>query len=216
MKKLFIVCDEKTEKYGNFFRQLISQKANEPDVVNEEKYDVAVWNEKQYADNVMKISAHEHFLFIGINKTSKKEIGTMDLLYDQYGMKYGWLGTRGALQVDSRILTLEEYNLFIDYAANKKMNIEKIAYKKGQTFFRKADQKVLEEIDKKKDKKVNVLEKIEMGLKKKLINWGSPIDDKADDLGMVMNGEAGKIKDQQYKILVNIFYNETLKKFMEG
>ena len=54
MKKLIIVCDNKTEKYGNYLLQLISSKDDtENDVVGIEDgtVEAVVWSEKNYRDN---------------------------------------------------------------------------------------------------------------------------------------------------------------------
>lgn len=94
-KKLIIVCDEKTEPYANYLRQLIStndDKDGEVVGIEDGTVEAAVWLEKEYLANKAQISSNEHILFIGDNKTSKSESSSMIVKYDKYGMKYGWLG----------------------------------------------------------------------------------------------------------------------------
>ena len=60
MKKLIIVCDDKTEKYANILRQLISSKDDTEDEVlgvEDGTVDVVVWREKHYLDNMATISS---------------------------------------------------------------------------------------------------------------------------------------------------------------
>ena len=53
-KKLIIVCDNKTEKYGNYLRQLVSvNDDNEDEIIGTEDgtVDAVVWLEKDYLVN---------------------------------------------------------------------------------------------------------------------------------------------------------------------
>ena len=53
MKKLIIVCDNKTEEYANLLRQLISSKddtENEVVGIEDGTVGVVVWLEKEYRD----------------------------------------------------------------------------------------------------------------------------------------------------------------------
>ena len=72
--KLIIVCDEKTEQYANYLRQLIStndDKDGEVKGVVDGSVEAAVWLDKEYIANKATISSSEHILFIGDNKVSK-------------------------------------------------------------------------------------------------------------------------------------------------
>ena len=102
MKKLIIVCDESTIKYGNLLRQLISTNDDGEETVGVEDgtVDAVVWDIKQYADNAPTISTSSYLLFIGENKASKPEIRTMPIKFNRFGMKYGWRGKRGVVIVD--------------------------------------------------------------------------------------------------------------------
>lgn len=132
-KKLIIVCDEKTEKYANYLRQLIStndDKDGEVVGIADGTVDAAVWLEKEYLANKATISSNEHILFIGDNKVSKSESSSMIIKYDKYGMKYGWLGKRAMMKVDNDMLSAEVYDEFIEYCLGYQTEFEKIAMKK--------------------------------------------------------------------------------------
>lgn len=140
-KKLIIVCDEKTEIYANYLRQLIStndDKEGEIIGVEDGTVDVAVWLDKDYIANKAQLSSNEHILFIGNSKVSQKETSSMTVKFEQLGMKYGWLGKRGMLKVDYSSLSPDQYNSFIDLCQKYETEFEKIVIKrtkknKGET-----------------------------------------------------------------------------------
>ena len=132
IKELIIVCDNKTEKYGNYLRQLVSvNDDNEDEIIGTEDgtVDAVVWLEKDYLANHSKISSNQHVLFIGENKTSKKEISSMDVKFDKFGMKYGWLGKRGMMLVRENSLVPNEYDEFIDFCIGYQKEFEKVSLK---------------------------------------------------------------------------------------
>ena len=102
MKKLIIVCDETTIKFGNYLRQLISTNDDGEEVVGVEdgSVDAVVWDVKQYTANAPTLSTTSYMLFIGANKASNAEITTMPIKFNRFGMKYGWRGKRGFMVVD--------------------------------------------------------------------------------------------------------------------
>lgn len=133
MKKLIIVCDNKTEEYANLLRQLISSKddtENEVVGIEDGTVGVVVWLEKEYRNNMATISSNEHILFLGNGEVSKKECNSsMKMYYDQFGMTYGWLGNRGVLRVTTEIDDEEEYNKFVELYSNFNLDFEAIEFK---------------------------------------------------------------------------------------
>ena len=118
MTKLVIVCGEHEKKYGNYLRQLIcsnDDKEGETVGVEDGTVDVAVWSEEEYKSNSPTISSSLYLLFIGENKASKSEVVSMPIIFNRFGMKYGWRGKRGMLIVD-KVLThaelIKECNIF--------------------------------------------------------------------------------------------------------
>lgn len=205
MKKLIIVCDNKTEEYANLLRQLISSKddtENEVVGIEDGTVGVVVWLEKEYRDNMATISSNEHILFLGNGEVSKKEFNSsMKMYYDQFGMTYGWLGNRGVLRVTTEIDDEEEYNKFVELYSNFNLDFEAIEFKN----FRET-----------------VAGMTAGGLAAGL---AAGIVGVAGAAGVAGAGIIGskvvsvnrqkKIKQQQYHTLVVAFYREGLAKFLE-
>lgn len=128
IKKLIIVCDESTIKFGNYLRQLISTNDDGEEVVGaaDGSVDAVVWDVKQYTDNAPTISTSSHILFVGSNKASRSEINTMPIKFNRFGMKYGWRGKRGVLIVD-KILSdpdlINEFELYNNQFKEANMEI---------------------------------------------------------------------------------------------
>lgn len=213
MKKLIIVCDNKTEEYANLLRQLISSKddtENEVVGIEDGTVGVVVWLEKEYRDNMATISSNEHILFLGNGEVSKKEFNSsMKMYYDQFGMTYGWLGNRGVLRVTTEIDDEEEYNKFVELYSNFNLDFEAIEFKN----FRET---------------VTVAGMTAGGLAAGLaagIVGVAGVAGAAGAAGVAGAGIIGskvvsvnrqkKIKQQQYHTLVVAFYREGLAKFLE-
>ena len=134
--KLIIVCDDKTEKYANYLRQLVRTNDDEEGKVvgtEDGAITVSVWLEKDYKANMSTISSNEHVLFIGENDVSKKEISSMSVKFNKFGMKYGWLGKRGMMVVSEVISQRDTYDKFIKYCRSYKTDFEKIEFSKPIT-----------------------------------------------------------------------------------
>lgn len=213
MKKLIIVCDDKTEKYANLLRQLISLKDDTEDEVlgiKDGTVDVVVWKEKHYSDNMATISSKEHILFLGNGKVSKNEFNSsMKMYYDQFGMTYGWLGNRGVIRVTTGIEDEEEYNKFAELYSSYDLNFEKIDFKNFS-----------ETVADTVDKKTNGLFSKNKFSKAALAAGGLAAGVAAG--GIVSVSEAvvsvnrqKKMKQQQYQTLIVAFYREGLAKFLE-
>lgn len=200
MKKLIIVCDNKTEEYANLLRQLISSKddtENEVVGIEDGTVGVVVWLEKEYRNNMATISSNEHILFLGNGEVSKKECNSsMKMYYDQFGMTYGWLGNRGVLRVTTEIDDEEEYNKFVELYSNFNLDFEAIEFKN----FRET-----------------VAGMTAGGLAAGLAAGGIVGVAGAGIIGskVVSVNRQKKIKQQQYHTLVVAFYREGLAKFLE-
>lgn len=200
MKKLIIVCDNKTEEYANLLRQLISSKddtENEVVGIEDGTVGVVVWLEKEYRNNMATISSNEHILFLGNGEVSKKEFNSsMKMYYDQFGMTYGWLGNRGVLRVTTEIDDEEEYNKFVELYSNFNLDFEAIEFKN----FRET-----------------VAGMTAGGLAAGLAAGGIVGVAGAGIIGskVVSVNRQKKIKQQQYHTLVVAFYREGLAKFLE-
>ncbi len=242
-KKLIIVCDEKTEQYANYLRQLIStndDKDGEVVGIADGTVEAAVWLEKEYLANKAKVSSNEHILFIGDNKTSKSESSSMVVKFEKFGMQYGWLGKRAMMKVDNEMLEPEAYDEFIEYALGYQADFEKIAMKR-------ANAKTNEKKDDSDAEAIQVTEEAtdkekEVGKKapKALAQVGAfaagvgvaaaagigaaaaivPVAGASAAMGITKGINKmqvhKKVKDQQYRALSVILYIDGLQEFLEG
>lgn len=219
MKKLIIVCDNKTEEYANLLRQLISSKddtENEVVGIEDGTVGVVVWLEKKYRDNMATISSNEHILFLGNGEVSKKEYNSsMKMYYDQFGMTYGWLGNRGVLRVTTEIDDEEEYNKFVELYSNFNLDFEAIEFKNfRETVANTVDKKTKGLFSKNKFTKAAMTAG---GLAAGLAAGGIVGAAGAGIIGskVVSVNRQKKIKQQQYHTLMVAFYREGLAKFLE-
>lgn len=119
-RNLIIVCDETTDVAASYLMQLISLKDDKDDVVvgcPDGTVKAEKWNEKDFLNNQAKITSEQYFIFIGENKASKSVIPNIELKYNQYTIKYGWLGTRGCIYLPEKgEISQEDYKSFIEVA----------------------------------------------------------------------------------------------------
>jgi hypothetical protein len=216
--KLIIVCDESTVGYANYLRQLISANDDEEDVIIGTKdgaIKVSVWLEKHYLDNMSTISSNEHVLFIGENQASKNEISSMNIKFDKYGMKYGWLGKRGMMLISKTIDNPEDYNEFIELCRNYKTEFELIEFKKSLP-----EQAIDAAVSAMGD-----IPDIMLNVGNTLLSFLGPVPAIAADAvnavaeatkWITTTDDQRKINDQQFRALTLILYMDGLSEFLEG
>ena len=235
-KKLIIVCDDKTEAYANYLRQLISTNDDKDGTtigIADGSVDAAVWLEKDYIANKAQISSNEHILFIGDGKVSRNEASSMIIKYEKYGMKYGWLGKRAMMVVDDEMLKPDTYDEFIDYCLGYQADFEKVAMKRSKT---KTIEQKTDDVASSEEKANNADSK---GAKPKnklagaLAVAGAAAAGAVAGVGALVPGVGAglalginkginsiqahkKVKDQQYRALAVILYIDGLQEFMEG
>ena len=216
--KLIIVCDDNTVGYANYLRQLISANDDEEDVIIGTKdgaIKVSVWLEKHYLDNMSTISSNEHVLFIGENQASKNEISSMTVKFDQFGMKYGWLGKRGMMIIAKTIDNPEDYNEFIELCRNYKTEFEFIEFKKSLP-----EQALDAAVSATGD-----IPDIMLNVGNTLLSFLGPVPAIASDAvnavaeatkWITTTDDQRKITDQQFRALTLILYMDGLSEFLEG
>jgi hypothetical protein len=216
--KLIIVCDDNTVGYANYLRQLISANDDEEDVIIGTKdgaIKVSVWLEKHYLDNMSTISSNEHVLFIGENQASKNEISSMTVKFDQFGMKYGWLGKRGMMIISKTIDNPEDYNEFIELCRNYKTEFEFIEFKKSLP-----EQALDAAVSAMGD-----IPDIMLNVGNTLLSFLGPVPAIASDAvnavaeatkWITTTDDQRKITDQQFRALTLILYMDGLSEFLEG
>ncbi|MFM9318763.1 hypothetical protein [Streptococcus sp. ST16] len=216
--ELIIVCDEKTVGYANYLRQLVSTNDDEEEVVGTKDgaIEVVVWLEKDYLANRATITSNQHILFIGENQASKNEISSMNVKFDKYGMKYGWLGKRGMMLVSEVISQPETYNEFIELCRNYKTEFELIEFKKSLP-----EQAIDAAVGAMGDIP-NVISNVGNTLFSFLVGSAPAIA--ADAVNAVAEAtkwitttdDQRKITDQQFRALTLILYMDGLSEFLEG
>lgn len=213
--KLIIVCDDKTVEYANYLRQLVSMnddKDGETVGTEDGCVEAAVWLEKDYIANSATISSKEHILFIGENKTSRKEISSMNAKFDKFGMKYGWLGKRGMMIVSDNIKRPETYEKFIEFCLGYQKEFEKVVLKKSG-FEKATDATAAGAVAAKAGTTILA----GGGLLAFLAPMALPaVSIVSVAKSVTMMSKQKKIKDQQYRALTAILYMDALKEFLEG
>lgn len=213
-KKVTIVSDEKTLEFANYIRQLISVNDDKDDEiigVEDGSVETAVWTEKEYLNNKAKLSSNQHILFVGDNKVSKSETACIDVKYNMFGMKYGWLGKTGMIQVNKKMLSPEEYEVFISYCRAYEIEFNKIVMKK----------KKKPEIEDKEESKGKLLKNgFAVGAVAVAAVFNPLVPIVAipgiaaiDTVNKVVIDK--KVKEQQYRALSLIMYLDALKEFLE-
>lgn len=131
MKKLIIVCEEKCRSYGDYLAQLISMDDDTDEAtVGTKDGEVAaqVWTEKDYNNNSAQMSSNQYVLFVGNSKLIKEKSSHMNTEFNEYGMKYGWLGKQAVLCVE-KVVPLKRYDEFIEFALAYQENIKALVTK---------------------------------------------------------------------------------------
>lgn len=196
-KSLIVVCDDKERAFVNYLTQLIGTKTIDLEGFAEG----AIWNIKEYRDNLAEISFMQKILFVGMNKYSKEQVDTIKEKYNKFGMHFGWLGTRAVLYVDDITDNIDnikaiknfksEYENFLKYS--QKYDIE---HKDILEPFIKENKKMF----------INAMTL--------LVPYG--IVGRTTKIAYDLNKIRLEIKKQKYETLIKIFYIEGLKNFMEG
>ena len=88
---LFIVADKNCMKYARILETLISERKNVQCTVFD--------NIRAFEDN--KLSSDNFVVFIGKNKVSSSIVEIVNKKFDEFGVRYGWKGTRAAIWIDS-------------------------------------------------------------------------------------------------------------------
>ena len=129
MKKLIIVCEKNTKKFGDYLSQLVSMDDDTDDAivgVKDGSVATQVWLENEnYQSNEQTTSSEQYILFIGNSKELKAKREFMNVDFSEYGMKYGSLGKQAFIAVDE-VVKHKEYQNFYEYAKNYAKNIDEV------------------------------------------------------------------------------------------
>lgn len=195
-QSLIIVCDEKDIAYANYLIQLIGQKDDTGESVvgvADDSVSAAIYTVKTYKDNLAQIPSLQHILFIGQTSVMKEQSKTIVEQFDDLGMHYGWLGKRAVL--------------YIDNSANEwiKLQDDKKTYTKFLQFSE-------EQGTHHPDALAEYAKKLNTGFIYRIM----PAMVSAPKMLYDYNKTLCEIKDQQYRTLIKVFYEDGLRSFMEG
>ena len=196
MKKLIIVCEEKCRSYGDYLAQLISMDDDTDEAtVGTKDGEVAaqVWTEKDYNNNAAQMSSNQYVLFVGNSKLIKEKGSHMNTEFNEYGMKYGWLGKQAVLCVE-KVVPLKQYDEFIEFALQYQENIKALVTKE-----KSAGKAALP-----------------VALAAGALAWAAPIVAAPIATWNIisMSKRNKKIEEQQYNCCTMKFYLDGLRKFL--
>lgn len=128
-KKIIIVCDAKTEKYGKYMMMLISLVDDKEDAtvgLKDGTVEAVLWDEKTYKANSPTLPSSSNVIFIGNSKLAKSEGTYMTEGFNKGGMHFLSLGSRAVAKVDDRLPKEDEYEEFLTLCGKYEKRFERI------------------------------------------------------------------------------------------
>jgi hypothetical protein len=121
--KIIIVYDDQDAADAHLLYNLIKQYKG---------YDIGEYTEKMFNENAKDISSKNKIVFLGNIESAKKRSLALKYKYDEFGMRYGWIGNHCFINTEA--LKSEEYNDFIKYYSSKASGYDNKAkaYKKSK------------------------------------------------------------------------------------
>ena len=81
----------------------------------DDSINIVAWAEKVWLENKTAGNIQGKILFLGDIKGTDKLIPVIDVVFDQYGVKYGWAGNQAVLFADVKALTdRKDYDAFLE------------------------------------------------------------------------------------------------------
>lgn len=159
MSKTLIVV-YKDELYANQIKKLIETKDDCEDGqavgTKDDSVKVVAWNEKTWLANKKAGNIDSKLLFIGDVKGVDKLIPVIDVVFDKYGVKYGWAGKQAVIFIEPSYLSnYDKYLEFLDEIKELPMpdsiksGIEPLNTEKMDTAFEKAKDIKIDKISEK-------------------------------------------------------------------
>ncbi len=124
---LMIVYDVKTREYANYLMALIGQNDDKDGKVigtKDGSISAVMYTPKQYKDTLPKITSNTNILFMGNFKEANEQRKNVNIMFNKYGMKYGWLGKRAVMYVEDSLLKKDEYKDFLEFSKNYQQEFE--------------------------------------------------------------------------------------------
>lgn len=105
-KTLIVVY--KDEMILNQLKKLVESKDDTEEQVvgvRDNSINIVAWTEKVWLANKKPGNIQGKILFLGDIKGTDKLLPVIDVEFDKYGIKYGWAGNQGILNVNTKALT---------------------------------------------------------------------------------------------------------------
>lgn len=111
--QMILVYDVKNAEYAHLLHNLIQQYSG---------YDVVEFTEKMFTDNAKSLSSRNKIIFLGKSKSAKERSAGLNYIFDQYNMRFGWIGNHAFIDTDKLKPSLRES--FIAMYAQKSKDYE--------------------------------------------------------------------------------------------
>ena len=116
-KTLIVVY--KDELYANQIKKLIETKDDDENGqsvgTKDDSVKVVAWNEKTWLANKKAGNIDSKVLFIGDVKGVDKLIPVVDVMFDNFGVKYGWAGKQAVIYIEpSQLSDYDKYEEFLE------------------------------------------------------------------------------------------------------
>ena len=168
------------------YANYLMQLISIPSREEDEQITAACWSLDEFKNSMSKMPSNCKVLFVGSNKKMNTYISEIKDTFNKHGMHYGWVGAQGVLRVDRDALSLTR------------------KYKEFCQFAQGQQQELKEELNAKSIVRTSAVAALLGPIYAIVIPTVNLIK------------SVNKIADQKYTCLVTVFYNDGLKKFLEG
>lgn len=203
-EKVVIVYTKGTEKYANYLMQLISISSYEKDG----QITAACWSLDELKDSMAKMSSAHRIIFLGSDKKVDTYTSEIEDTFSKYGMHYGWLGRQAVLRVEKDALSItRKYKEFCQFAQEHQRKLKavldaKLAVTTGVAVAAAGSTATAA---------AAITSLLGSALLLPIISIWTMIP-----IGAKLLKESSKVIDQKYRCLVAVFYQEGLRKYLEG
>jgi hypothetical protein len=114
--QMIVVYDVKDAEYAHLLHNLIQQYS---------EYDIVEFTERLFVDNAKKLSSRNKIIFLGKTKSAKERSLGAKYIFDEYGMRFGWIGNHAFIDVES--LKFDQREGFVSLYNQRAKKFESVA-----------------------------------------------------------------------------------------
>ena len=206
-RNIIIVCNDTEKQYATYLQQLVSandDKEGEQVGTKDGNVTAAIYSEKQYQDNLTKLSSTNYILFMGNGKLAQDARANMEEAYCEFGMHYGWLGRQAYMYAEPGEFKKEDADSFYETCAKYEKSFDRVidgAADGSKT----AIQKAYDDAE--------GIAKFAAGFAKLALGRVSIVAELAKDLSFDIFSKKD-LRDQQYTMLTLLLYLNGLSEFL--